>query len=72
VTRRILVGVAATAATLALWLTGPEPSKDPRVGERTLHRLDESPDGRYHKCGLVTEDGVTEYIEVYIERCNKD
>jgi len=26
-------------------------------------------DGRYHGCGIVTEDGVTEYIDAYIERC---
>lgn len=70
--RRILVGTAASAAVLALWLMGPEPSTDPDLGSKTQQRLDESPDGRYHRCGLVTEDGVTEYLEVYIERCNKD
>jgi hypothetical protein len=28
-----------------------------------------SSDGRFHTCGIVTEDGVTEYINVYLIRC---
>lgn len=28
-----------------------------------------SSDGRYHTCGYVTEDGVTEYLDTYIARC---
>lgn len=28
-----------------------------------------SSDGRYHTCGIVTEDGVTEYLDAYAERC---
>lgn len=31
--------------------------------------LNPSSDGRYHTCGYITEDGVTEYIQDYIERC---
>ncbi len=69
--KRIGVGVAASAAILTLWLAGPEPSTDPHLGDKTQQRLDKSPDGRYHKCGLVTEDGVTEYIEIYVQRCEK-
>lgn len=28
-----------------------------------------SSDGRYHECGLVTEHGVTEYLDAYFARC---
>lgn len=28
-----------------------------------------STDGRYHQCGLVTEDGVTENLAAYAARC---
>ncbi len=31
--------------------------------------LNPSSDGRYHTCGFVTEDGVTEYLDTYVERC---
>lgn len=30
-----------------------------------------SHDGRYHTCGYITEDGVTENLEAYWERCGK-
>ncbi len=69
---RIIAGTVVTAAVLALWFSGPEPATDSNLEVRTQQELDESPDGRYHRCGLVTENGVTEYMDVYIERCNKD
>jgi hypothetical protein len=28
-------------------------------------------DGRYHTCGLVTDDGVTEHLQAYWGRCGK-
>lgn len=28
-----------------------------------------SSDGRYHLCGLVTEQGVTEHLDAYAKRC---
>jgi hypothetical protein len=67
-----MVGTVASAAVLTLACSGPEPSTDPEYGKKTMKELDESSDGRYHRCGLVTEEGVTEYVQVYIERCNKD
>lgn len=33
--------------------------------------LNGSHDGRYHTCGYVTEDGVTENLEAYWQRCGK-
>jgi hypothetical protein len=65
-----MVGVSASALTLALgFCSGPEPALDPDYGKSTVDTSPESSDGRYHECGLVTEDGVTEYIDTYIERC---
>lgn len=29
-------------------------------------------DGRFHECNLITEHGVTEYIDAYTERCPDD
>lgn len=31
--------------------------------------LNDSPDGRYHSCGLVTEQGVTSHLNAYKTRC---
>lgn len=31
-----------------------------------------SSDGRYHTCGYVTEDGVTEYLAAYKARCGSN
>lgn len=28
-------------------------------------------DGRYYPCGVVTEHGVTEYLDAYRERCGE-
>jgi hypothetical protein len=30
-----------------------------------------SSDGRYHTCGLVTDDGVTEHLDAYHRRCGE-
>lgn len=27
-------------------------------------------DGRFHTCGYVTADGVTEYLDAYMARCD--
>lgn len=42
---------------------GGTPAQECQQGDPCDH------DGRLHQCGWETEDGVTEYIEVYIERC---
>jgi hypothetical protein len=34
-------------------------------------RLNGSSDGRYHTCGYVTEDGVTEHLAAYASRCGQ-
>lgn len=34
--------------------------------------LNPSTDGRYHTCGYITEDGVTEHLDAYAERCPED
>lgn len=31
--------------------------------------INTSTDGRYHSCGVVTEQGVTEHLDAYSERC---
>ena len=71
---RVLVGAAASAAALLPLACGPEPATDTRYGRKSAHQheLDVSTDGRYHKCGLVTDDGVTEYINAYIARCGDE
>ncbi len=38
------------------------------VGQARVHDPYSS-DGRYHKCGLVTEEGVTENLDAYWARC---
>lgn len=57
--RRLAAAAAAAcaAALAALAAMGPEPA------------LDGSSDGRRHTCGYVTEDGVTEHVDAYLERC---
>lgn len=43
-----------------------------RSAGKTFHAaLNGSSDGRFHTCGYVTEDGVTEYLAAYRERCGK-
>lgn len=40
------------------------------IGQSKVREPDPaSSDGRYHKCGLVTEEGVTEHLAAYWERC---
>jgi hypothetical protein len=46
--------LVAAAATVMVWQR-PHPNG--------------SSDGRYHTCGYVTEDGVTEYLDTYLARC---
>lgn len=36
---------------------------------RAVNEPNPSHDGRYHTCGLVTEDGVTDHLAEYRERC---
>lgn len=31
--------------------------------------ISRSSDGRYHTCGVITEDGVTEHLDEYAARC---
>lgn len=41
------------------------------VGQaKTAPEPNGSSDGRYHTCGYVTEDGVTEHLSAYAERCD--
>jgi putative lipoic acid-binding regulatory protein len=47
-----------------------EPIRDSTLNEKIV--LNSSSDGRYHTCGYITEDGVTEYIQDYIDRCGDD
>lgn len=39
---------------------------NPRVAN---HYPNGSTDGRFHTCGYVTEDGVTEHLDDYKRRC---
>lgn len=40
------------------------------VGQsKTEPTLDGSSDGRTHSCGYVTEEGVTEHLAAYKQRC---
>jgi hypothetical protein len=53
--------------TLALLLTvAAACHRDPGVELRTPNG---STDGRYHTCGYVTEDGVTDHLAEYAKRC---
>ena len=70
--RRILAGAAASAAVLvgaAACDPEPPPTQSPDILENVQDIPNGSSDGRYHTCGYVTEDGVTEYLDVYLERC---
>lgn len=69
--RMALVAVFALCLLLAAtWQPGADtpPTSDPLV-EQPAAPLNPSTDGRYHTCGLVTEDGVTEHLAAYAERC---
>ena len=59
---RILAAIAATLIILISWFNAPDRRTDPETPNP-------STDGRYHTCGLITEDGVTENIDIYIDRC---
>lgn len=59
----VLIGVAISNGTIT---NEAPPTNSPDI-------LDDVPngssDGRYHTCGYVTEDGVTEYLDAYLARC---
>jgi hypothetical protein len=57
---RICAGLLATTVLLGL---------NARM-DQAQHQLDASTDGRFHSCGLVTEQGVTEHLAVYELRCH--
>lgn len=64
---RIGVGFVATGVLLALNDTLDE-DRTFQTGP-TEEVLNPSTDGRYHTCGYVTEDGVTEHLDAYHQRC---
>lgn len=65
-TTKVAAAVAATGLAALAWM-GPEPAT--HETKPVTVELNGSSDGRYHTCGYVTEDGVTEYLDEYIERC---
>lgn len=54
----VLAGVVLTVIAL-MWACVPPHSNRPNG----------SSDGKFHTCGYVTEDGVTENLDAYHERC---
>ena len=56
---RYLIGLVASVIVVVIAVVAPTSESSPNG----------SSDGRYHTCGYVTEDGVTEYLDVYAERC---
>jgi hypothetical protein len=52
----LLVLALCVAGLIALWALRIQPP-------------DTSSDGRRHSCGVVTEEGVTEHLAEYLERC---
>jgi hypothetical protein len=68
-TKLMFIVFLCFAAGFFLWQLLIRPIfNDPEPQTQVLPEWMDS-DGRYHPCGVVTEDGVTEYIAVYIERC---
>lgn len=63
--RRTAVGVTLSALAL-LTFTGHEPTDNGRANATPVNT---STDGRVHTCGLVTEDGVTDHLADYAQRC---
>lgn len=61
----ILVGLALTALVVAIALffsfLGHRDNSHPALNGST--------DGRYHTCGYVTADGVTDHLDVFRLRC---
>lgn len=57
--------IRRAALLLALTLTSVSPAFLVEESPR------ESSDGRFHACGVVTEDGVTEHLDAYARRCGK-
>jgi hypothetical protein len=55
-----LTRIAVVSAAVAIMaMGGPTPYNN-------------SSDGRYAKCGVVTTQGVTEHLDAYAQRCGKD
>jgi hypothetical protein len=50
-------------------MEGIDPNSPPNVAKHQF-TPNTSSDGRYHTCGVITEDGVTEYLNAYKERCH--
>lgn len=69
--RLVLVVVVAFVAVIGLGIReGAITDEAPPANSPDL--LDEpngTSDGRYHTCGYVTEDGVTEHLDAYQARC---
>lgn len=76
-TKRALIWAGAGATALALALGQPDPGPvatspdvlSPAGATSPQQEPNGSSDGRYHTCGYVTEDGVTEYLDAYVARC---
>jgi hypothetical protein len=68
--RRILIGAALIALALAIALFFSFLGHRDQGIER--HSAPNgSTDGRYHTCGYITEDGVTDHLAAYKARCNR-
>ena len=60
--RRLIAAIISTAIILLAWNNAPDRVEVPDLPNP-------STDGRYHTCGLITEEGVTEYLDIYTARC---
>lgn len=70
----MVAGVMASAVTLAAFGCEPEapPTTSPDIMDDVTTTVPNgSSDGRYHTCGYITEDGVTEYLDTYEARCGE-
>jgi hypothetical protein len=66
----MLLGVILLISTILLITTHKGPTGDiPERRSTTTTTINDSGDGRYQTCGIITEEGVTEYIDAYIARC---
>ena len=66
----LLMGVILSILTILLITTHKGPTGDiPENRPTTTTTINDSGDGRYQTCGIITEEGVTEYIDAYIARC---
>lgn len=69
--KRVVAGLAA-AAVLALGTGYTVGVNRAPLAPLPVPAFDDGPDGRTHTCGLVTEEGVTENLGAYRERCGTD